>query len=355
MIEHLPWVLALLVLAAAVGYAVGRRASAPAMSAEPSTGAPAAGAAPRSAARPASGPASASPRAPEQGAIPPLSGVASWGYQLQSLDLKRAAASPFDLLVIDYAKDGTDDTALKPGEVERLKTKPDGSRRIVVAYVSIGEAESYRAYWQKSWKRQPPEWLLGENPEWEENYSVCFWHQDWQELFIGNSGAYIDRIIAQGFDGIYLDKCDVTEDLREHFKAVARSRPRMDDDMAAFVRRISAYAKAKRPGFHIIMQNAEPLLERAELRAAIDAVAKEELLFGLDRPEQPNAADDIAWSRKLLDLARRDGKPIFVVEYLDAQARRTEATETIHRLGYVPYMSPKDRELATLDTRQAVV
>ena len=32
------------------------------------------------------------------------------------------------------------------------------------------------------------------------------------------------RLIELGFDGIYLDKCDVTDDLREHFKAAARSR-----------------------------------------------------------------------------------------------------------------------------------
>ncbi len=278
-----------------------------------------------------------------------LAHATSWGYQLQNLNLKRAEASPFDVLVIDYAKDGSDESALKPAEIERLKVKPDGGRRIVLAYCSIGEAESYRSYWQKSWKRDKPTWLLGENPEWDENYSVSFWDSGWQGIVCGNPQALIDRIVAQGFDGVYLDKCDVYEDLREHFKSVARSRPDLEGDMIAFVRRISSEAKAQRPGFLVVMQNAEPLLERAELRQAIDAVAKEELLFGLDRPEKPNARDEVDESRQRLDLMKKDGKPVFMVEYLNAPARIDEAAAAAQKLGYILYVAPKDRELNRLN------
>ena len=116
------------------------------------------------------------PAGPSQRGRPALGSVKSWGYQLQDLDIARAAASPFDLLVIDYTKDGSDETRLTSAEIERMKRKPDGSRRIVLAYVSIGEAESYRPYWDATWKKQRPEWLLRENPEWKENYAVCFWH-----------------------------------------------------------------------------------------------------------------------------------------------------------------------------------
>ena len=57
------------------------------------------------------------------GAAMQLVDVRSWGYQLQDLDLVRAAASPFDLLVIDYTKDGSEATRLKPAEIERLKDR----------------------------------------------------------------------------------------------------------------------------------------------------------------------------------------------------------------------------------------
>lgn len=272
----------------------------------------------------------------------------SWGYQLQNLNITRAAASPFDLLVIDYATDGDDASALKPAEIARLQKKADGSRRLVLAYLSIGEAESYRSYWKKDWKRQRPDWLLSENPEWEENYAVCFWDPGWQANLCGSADAYLDRILRQGFDGIYLDKCDVGEDLKRREKQAARSRPDLDADMAALVERLAAYARAKRPGFLVVMQNAEPLLERPALRATIDAVAKEELLYGLDAPEKGNSRDEISWSQERLELMRRDGKPVFVVEYLNDRAKIAKAGTQLRELGYVPYISDKSRELDKL-------
>jgi len=280
--------------------------------------------------------------------LPSITSVRSWGYQLQDLDVKRAAASHFDLLVIDYAKDGTDDTALTPAEVARIQAKPDGGRRLVLAYLSIGEAESYRFYWRKPWSRQRPAWLLRENPDWDQNYAVCFWDPEWQALLFGNPEAYLDKILAQGFDGIYLDKCDVTEDLRRRERKAAATRTDLEGDMVELVRRLADYARRTRPGFLVVMQNAETLLERAELRRAIDAVAKEELLFGLDAAEKANDRDEIDWARKRLDLVRTDGKPVLVVEYLDNGAKIAQAAKATRDFGYVLYVADKDRELDSL-------
>lgn len=359
--DLLPWILVLVLLALAAGYVLGRkaasRAAPPGQPQEqppqlqpmsPTVASKAAGRgldapaiqAPATAERPAG--------AIQASAVSLLSSVTSWGYQLQNLTVAKAAASPFDLLVVDYSKDGSDATALKPDEVALLKRKPDGSRRLVVAYLSIGEAESYRYYWKAAWTRDKPSWLLGENPDWEGNYSVCFWDPEWQSLMFGNPAAYLDRIMAQGFDGIYLDKCDVTEDLRQHFKEAFRSRSDVDGDMTAFVQRLSSYAKAKRPGFIVMMQNAETLLERPALRAAIDAMGKEELLFGLDAAERANSKGEVAWSRDLLNLMQNDGKPIFCVEYLENPAKIREAMQETKQFGYILYVAAKDRELARL-------
>jgi len=282
----------------------------------------------------------------------PLTSAKSWGYQLQNVKLSELAASPFDVVVIDYSLDGSDEKALDPGDLERIKSKPDGTRRVALAYISIGEAESYRYYWDKSWDKPEsrPEWLLGENPDWDENYSVGFWDPGWQSIIFGSPGAYLDKIIAQGFDGVYLDKCDVYEDLREHFKDVARTRSNLERDMVQFTTRLSAYAKARRPGFLVVMQNAEQLLESPELRRAIDGVAKEELLFGLDASERPNGAEDVSEAMKCLDLLRKDGKPVFVVEYLNNKAKIDEARQACTDRNYVLAISPKNRELNKLGT-----
>ena len=46
---------------------------------------------------------------------------------------------------------GLDANALTAADLARLRVKPDGSRRVVLSYLSIGEAENYRYYWNKSW------------------------------------------------------------------------------------------------------------------------------------------------------------------------------------------------------------
>lgn len=277
-----------------------------------------------------------------------LAEVASWGYQLQRIDLAAAAASPFDLLVIDHARDGRDATALRPADLARLRRKPDGTRRLVYAYLSVGEAEDYRWYWRDEWRAAPPAWLLGENADWPGNYRVAFWHSAWQGILLGAHG-YVDRIAAAGFDGLYLDRCDVHDDIARHSRATAAARDDLEDKAAAFVRRLSAAVRTTHPRLGIIMQNAEHLLVRPDVRRAIDAVAKEEMLFGQTMPGRRNGKAIIAENRRALDLMKHDGKAVFAVEYLDDPAKRREARAELAALGYIAYLARQDRELATLE------
>src|SRR5690606_8166438 len=89
---------------------------------------------------------SAAPRtkAPMQGARELLHNAKSWGYQLQDIDVGKLARSTHDVLVIDVGDGGS---GLTRANIERLKRKRDGKRRIVVAYLNVGEAEDYRSYW----------------------------------------------------------------------------------------------------------------------------------------------------------------------------------------------------------------
>ena len=77
--------------------------------------------------------------------------------------------------------------------------------------MSIGEAEDYRFYWDTAWESNEPEWLEGENPDWPGNYKVQYWEPDWQAIIFGGPDAYLDIIIAAGFDGVYLDIIDAFE------------------------------------------------------------------------------------------------------------------------------------------------
>ena len=118
------------------------------------------------------------------------------------------AAMPYDLLVIDLYYG---DTPLSRDEVERLKRKPNGKRRLVAAYMSIGEAEDYRPYFQPAWHKNPPSFIDEKNKDWEGNMKVRYWQKEWHDILLGNGDAYLDMILAAGFDGSFLDVIDAYE------------------------------------------------------------------------------------------------------------------------------------------------
>ena len=113
-------------------------------------------------------------------------------------------ATNYDLLIMDFFF-GDDDQEFTAAEVEQLKQKENGGTRLLVSYMSIGEAEDYRYYWNDSWTVGSPTWLKAENSEWEGNYKVEYWNTEWQGIIFGSENAYLDKIIDAGFDGVYLD------------------------------------------------------------------------------------------------------------------------------------------------------
>jgi cysteinyl-tRNA synthetase len=93
-------------------------------------------------------------------------------------------------------------------EIEQLKTKKNGGKRLVICYVSIGEAEDYRYYWNNTWNIFKPSWLLKENPDWPGNYVVKYWDKDWQKIIYGKDNSYVKKVLEAGFDGVYMDIID---------------------------------------------------------------------------------------------------------------------------------------------------
>ncbi len=115
----------------------------------------------------------------------------------------------YDILIMDLFFEETE--ALTSFDVDALKVKANGGKRLAVAYLSIGEAEDYRYYWNPTWNASPPSWLLKENPDWPGNYKVHYWDPAWQSIIYGNDSSYLKRIIDAGFDGVYLDLIDAFE------------------------------------------------------------------------------------------------------------------------------------------------
>lgn len=111
----------------------------------------------------------------------------------------------YDLIIIDAYYNGD---LYSEQDMNRLRKKRNGGTRMVISYMSIGEAEEYRYYWNDEWKVGNPEWLFSENPNWPGNYKVKYWDENWQAIIYGDENSYLQKIIDSGFDGVYLDIID---------------------------------------------------------------------------------------------------------------------------------------------------
>lgn len=270
---------------------------------------------------------------------PRLAQVASWGYQLQGVDVDELAASPSDLLVVDaYDDEGEPWT---PEDVARMGQ--DG--RIVLSYLSIGEAEDYRDYWDLSWDADEdgepddgaPPWLAGENPDWEGNYLVRFWEPDWQVLI----GEQLDRIVAAGFAGVYLDIVDAYERWQDD------GRPAAAADMAAFVATLAERARVTDPDFLFFPQNAPGILGElgedaaAAYLATVDGIGAEDTFFFGDA-DHDNRYDPQPETIRFLDRFVAEGKVVLAVDYLTDPELATRFRAEAHAHGFVPYVGVRD-------------
>ena len=260
----------------------------------------------------------------------PLNSVRSWHYHLTSLDLATMEKSDADLIVTEYSANVEPHRSWTPDEVDRMRRRPDGRKRTVLSYLSIGEAESYRFYWKADWKGDDvPGWYVAENCAWPRNYMVRFWHDGWKDIVYRGADSFLNRIVAAGFDGIYLDRIDV-------FWELLKERPSAREDMLRFVTEIAETGRRLKPGFLVVAQNAEDLLDEPRYRDVIDGLGKEDLLYGHNGTNTRNPEKDIAESLHHIRHLQRDWKPVFAVEYVTDQSLVDSARQELLQLGMVP-------------------
>jgi cysteinyl-tRNA synthetase, unknown class len=325
--------------------------SAPTIAAETradATTAPVTAPAPRAAVRPPAKAAATKISAAEATAqrLKRITAVKSWGYQLAALSLNTAAASPYDLIVVD-ATAGLDTGGFTREQVDRLKRAPDGSRRIVISYLSIGEAEDYRAdYFSPEYmEEEAPDWLMKENPQWKGNRIIRFCSEGWQKTILGDENGFnvysgdapspLYKLLELGFDGVYLDRVDV-------YSEITKECPDGANKMVEFVARLAAHARKKDPQFLVILQNAEELLAHPKMVETIDAIAKESVFYGGDMSQRRNSQEQVDSVLRYLRMARSAGRAVFVVDYVTDKARNADAVKRISAEGFVPYIGPRD-------------
>lgn len=283
-----------------------------------------------------------------------------WAYQLQKQDrgnnIDKLANSHYDMLVIDQTRSlkGDEDYDSKK-DVSRLKKSSNSrsGRKLVVCYIDVGEAESYRWYWQQDWEIGNPDWIVAEDPDgWDENYPVKFWRQEWTDIMKES----INRIVEDGYDGIYLDWLEVYA-----FERVAEAAEAEGLDPIAeltkFVGELRGYAREKKPDFLFIAQNAAELGTFAGYTEFFDAIAQEAIWFdGTGDPDSSKQPGDEPWdpdeSQELLyqlEEWQKLDKPIFNVEYAQQQSNVNRAYKLGKDNGLTTYVTlrPLDRLTST--------
>ena len=261
----------------------------------------------------------------------PWTSVHNWVYWINNPDLSQISSSAYELAVIDYSADGSGDAAFTAAQIARLRAS--GCHRRVVAYFSIGEAESYRWYWQAGWRpgaANTPPWLVGADPDWPDNYWVRYWDPSWRQVIF----QYLDRILAAGFDGVYLDRIDA---YAEPYAAGHT------DDMLRLVSEIASYARARSPlgqDFGVIAQNAEELgPDHPDYVRTLTGIGREEVY--VQATDTPTAPGDTSGAEADLQTFRQSsrGHLVLTVDYASQPKLIRMAYTRSRAQGFVPYVT----------------
>jgi cysteinyl-tRNA synthetase len=290
--------------------------------------------------------------------------ISNFMYQIQELDDPDAidilAASDYDMLVIEPGFNFTGSPYNTNLLVSKLKDKPNGEKRILLAYIDIGEAEDYRTYWQNTWvaptanQSGDPSFLVTIDPDgWSGNYPVAYWETEWQNIWLENTGI-IEQIATYGFDGVYLDWVEGYDD----DKIIARAQSdnvNPENEMMNFIQDIKSVGESINPNFLIVAQNAPYLLDADPSKYAgiIDALSTEDTWFygegdlGWDDPDAGDLSGDerhsgaystanrIIQNKKYLAL----GIPVFTVDYCISESNANFVYNESRSNGFIPLVT----------------
>ena len=247
----------------------------------------------------------------------------SWGsasdfvYQLQAIEIAAMGDTKFDLVIIDYSRDGGESGRFTAEQINELK-RSRGGPKLVLAYVSIGEAESYRWYWDDRWDVDSdgnpdlgaPLWLGPANPDWPGNYKVRYWDPEWQSIV----SSYVGKVIDAGFNGVYLDIIDAYEYWGPGGES-ALNRAAAEQEMVDFVKAIADYARVTRgeTSFGIFPQNGEALSSHSDYLQVVSGIGKEDTWYDDNSPQASSYTREVIAH---LDRFKDTEKLVLVIDYV---------------------------------------
>jgi cysteinyl-tRNA synthetase len=293
-----------------------------------------------------------------------LSQVKSYAYILQQEKLAKdksefieiLSKSERDMFVIDpFYYDNYKIRRWQKHELQLIKSGK--TFRPVIAYLSIGEAENYRNYWQKSWDsnndgkpdKSAPSFLCSENKNWSGNYKVKYWKTKWQDIVLKE----IENIAEQGFDGIWLDIVDAFEFFEKSGDKYIDNKINPETgntfrmDMVIFIDRIKNKSNSfAGTSLMIIPQNGVQLLEFPEYIKNINALAIENLFTDSNKLQSKSHTNYIM---HYIKVARQSDLPVFLTEYPEGRKIRKYLKSKVQNSFFIPLIT--DRDLTGTDLK----
>jgi cysteinyl-tRNA synthetase, unknown class len=285
--------------------------------------------------------------------------VAGWTFSTKNNELAQLLKSDSKLLVLDFPQNNSIASQSAKDKIVALHQ----AGKETISYLSIGESEDFRPYYQSSWNTNPPSWMGKENPEWPESNKVKYWDPEWQKIVFNS----LDKIIESGFDGIYLDIVDGYDywSNPNNGEGLVLNRQDAAQRMIDFISSLTEYARVQKgkPNFYIIPQNGEELVKYGRDDSYIkniSGVGIESLFY---RETSSQSAASIKYRSESLDKITAAGKPVLVIDYVNDgsgyqgnnQRRIDDFWSKATKAGYVPQISATDRSILAIDPLNAVL
>lgn len=241
----------------------------------------------------------------------------SWAYNLTKINTSNIAKSNYDVVVIDTER--KENRPFTKKEIESLKTKPDGSRRKVIAFVSLGQVERFRRYWKPEWSGKKPSWMGNKSTVWRGVYEIKdIKNKEW----ISISQNIVNRAMETGFDGIMIGGLGFHKN---------------KEDAAFFIKIVSNYAKLRKDDFLIFSQDTDELVKYEDYVNSIDGIVRQavyyEMLSGKKRSN--NYVNTVV--NRLKELKAKN-KHIFIIEYVDGKEWKS-VEKQIQENGFIGFNS----------------